>query len=46
MKLSEQLKKQLLRVESSLEICQQILNKKSEEEETEEWLENWSRWTD
>ena len=46
MKLSEQLKKQLLQVESSLEICQRILNKKSEEEETEEWLENWSRWTD
>ena len=46
MKLSEQLKKQLLQVESSLEICQQILNKKSKEEETEEWLENWSRWTD
>ena len=46
MKLSEQLKKQLFQVESSLEICQQILNKKSKEEETEEWLENWSRWTD
>ena len=46
MKLSKQLKEQLLQVESSLEICQQILNKKSEEEETEEWLENWSRWTD
>ena len=46
MKLSEQLKLQLLQVESSLEICQQILDKKTKEEETEEWLENWSRWTD
>ena len=46
MKLSEQLKEQLLQVESSLEICQQIFNKKSKEDETEEWVENWSRWTD
>lgn len=46
MKLSEQLKEQLLQVESSLNICQQILDKKFKEEETEEWLENWSRWTD
>ena len=45
MKLSEQLKEQLFQVESSLEICQQILNKKAKEEE-QEWLENWSRWTD
>ena len=44
MKLSEQLKKQLQQVETSLKKCQQILNKKSEEEETKEWLENWSRW--
>ena len=46
MKLSEQLKQQLLQVKTSLEICEQILNTKSEEEETKEWLENWSRWTD
>ena len=46
MKLSEQLRQQLLQVETSLKICEQILNTKSEEEETEEWLENWSRWTD
>ena len=46
MKLSEQLKQQLLQVETSLEICEQILNTKSEEEEIKEWLENWSRWTD
>jgi flagellar biosynthesis chaperone FliJ len=44
MKLSEQFKKQLQQVETSLEKCQQILAKKSEEEETNEWLENWSRW--
>ena len=46
MKLSKQLKKQLLQVETSLELCQQILDKKSQEEEEKEWLENWSRWTD
>jgi hypothetical protein len=46
MKLSEQLKKQLEQVETSLNICQEILNKKTEEEETEEWLKNWSRWVD
>ena len=49
MKLSEQLKQQLLQVETSLEACQQILNnlnKQVKEEETKEWLENWSRWTD
>ena len=46
MKLSEQLKKQLEQVETSLSISQEILNKKTEEEETEEWLKNWSRWVD
>ena len=46
MKLSEQLKKQLEQVETSLNICQEILNKKTKEEETEEWLKNWSRWVD
>tara|TARA_B100001758_G_C17840821_1_gene319054 strand:- start:156 stop:296 length:141 start_codon:yes stop_codon:yes gene_type:complete len=44
MKLSKQFKKQLQQVETSLEKCQQILDKKSKEEETNEWLENWSRW--
>lgn len=46
MKLSEQLRQQLLQIETSLETCEQILNTKSKEEETKEWLENWSRWTD
>ena len=50
MKLSEQLKKQLQSIEKdlnfirdSLQDCQQIVDKEKEENE---WLENWSRWTD
>ena len=50
MKLSEQLKQQLQSIEKdlnfirdSLQDCQQTIDKEKEENE---WLENWSRWTD
>lgn len=46
MTLSESLKQDLQVIEIALQKCDSILNKKSEEQETQEWLENWSRWVD
>lgn len=46
MTLSESLKQDLQVIEIALQKCDSIINKKSEEQETQEWLENWSRWVD
>ena len=43
MTLSESLKQDLQVIEIALQKCDSILNKKSEDQETQEWLENWSR---
>ena len=44
--LSSQLRADLESVAAALAACDSILNRKTEEQETAEWLENHSRWAD
>ena len=46
MSLSSQLRADLDSVAASLAACDSIPNRKTEEQETAEWLENFSRWAD
>ena len=46
MSLSSKLRADLDSVAASIAACESILNRKTEEEETAEWLENYSRWAD
>ena len=47
MSLSSQLRADLDSVAAAaLAACESILNRKTEEQETAEWLENHSRWAD
>lgn len=46
MSLSSQLRADLESVAAALAACESILNRKTEDQETAEWLENYSRWAD
>lgn len=46
MSLSSNLRADLDSVAAALAACDSILNRKTEEQETSEWLENYSRWAD
>jgi hypothetical protein len=46
MSLSSQFRADLDSVATALAACDSILNRKTEEQETAEWLENFSRWAD
>tara|TARA_Y100000004_G_scaffold113138_1_gene127013 strand:- start:1179 stop:1319 length:141 start_codon:yes stop_codon:yes gene_type:complete len=46
MSLSSQLRADLESVAAALAACDSIFNRKTEEQETAEWLENHSRWAD
>ena len=46
MSLSSQLRADLESVAAALEACESILNRKTDEQEATEWLENYSRWAD
>jgi len=46
MSLSSQLRADLDSVAAALATCDSILNRKTEEQEAAEWLENFSRWAD
>ena len=46
MSLSSQLRADLESVAAALATCESILNRKTEDQEIEEWLENFSRWSD
>jgi hypothetical protein len=46
MSLSSQLRADLESVAAALAACESILNRKTEDQDTAEWLENHSRWAD
>jgi len=46
MSLSSQLRADLDSVAAALAACDSILNRQTEEQETAEWLETFSRWAD
>ena len=46
MSLSSQLRADLEPIAAALAACESILTTKTDEQETAEWLENFSRWAD
>ena len=46
MSLSSKIRADLDSVAAALAACDSVLNRKTEEQETAEWLENHSRWAD